>query len=263
MVPPWVPDPAPAPNSEPDASPDAAPDQTPAPSATPSPVAPAGRFGGARLSLGRFAQSGNENALRQGLGRYVRGGYGGAATTARRFGGTARTANALFGALGGVPGGAITATGQPLDTEPLRGRTAQEVIDAVIEAVRPVDGTQDGEAARAALGDALSELLKQDPGLDLLNLTQEQRELAVERYVAIDVYRRFDLDLGKHIRGKAPSATVALSRLKQAKQYIKQSVAASFRKLRDAGRTMTGGGVSRVVKSALEEAFRVFEVYAE
>lgn len=137
------------------------------------------------------------------------------------------------------------------------------MIDAVIEAVRPVDGTQDAEAARAALSDALSELLKQFPELDLLNPTAEQRELAVERYVAIDVYRRFDLDLGKHIREKAPSATVALSRLKQAKDYIKQTVAASFRKLHEAGRTMTTGGVARLVRAALSETFRVFEAYAE
>lgn len=79
----------------------------------------------------------------------------------------------------------------------LAGRSAKEVIDAVVEAVRPADGTQDAEASRAAINDALSELLTIFPDADLLNLNDEQRQLAIQRFVAIDVYRRFALDLGK------------------------------------------------------------------
>ena len=79
---------------------------------------------------------------------------------------------------------------------------------------------------------------------------------------ALDVYRRFDLDLGKSIREKAPSATAALSRLKQAKDYIKEAVAASFRRLREAGRAMTTGQVGQVVRDALRDTFEVFEGYA-
>lgn len=260
MVPPWVPD---ASNEGPQAPTSGEGPVPPAEQPVPVPVAPAGRFGSARRALGRFVQGGDAQQLRRGVGRYVRDGYGGSATAARRLGGTARTASALFSALGGSPGGAAGTTGRVFDAEHLRGHSAQEIIDSVIEAVRPVDGTQDAEASRAALSDALSELLKQFPEIDLLNPTPEQREVAVERYVAIDVYRRFELDLGKHIREKAPSVTVGLSRLKQAKDYIKQTVSAAFRKLRDAGRTMTTGGVSRLVRSALTEACRVFEAYAE
>lgn len=263
MVPPWVPDAdadgdgAPAPPA-----PDA-PAPSPAPAPESAPIAPAGRFNGARRALGRYVQTGDPAALRRGVGRYVKVGYGGSAGASRRFGGTARTANRLFSVLGGDPGQGGHTHGQFLDAEPLRGGSAQQLIDAVIEAVRPVDGTQDAEAARGALSESLSELLKQFPDVDLLNPTAEQREIAVERFVALDVYRRFDLDLGKHIREKAPSATVALTRLKQAKGYIRQTIGAAFRKLRDAGRTMTGGAVARLVRAALAEAFRVFEGYAK
>jgi hypothetical protein len=201
--------------------------------------------------------------MRRSLGHYVRRGYGGAATAARRFGGTAATADALDGALATVATGQAAAPGSPLDPALLAGRSVEDVMDAVVEAVRPVDGTQDAEAERPSIRDALSELLTRYPDADLLNLEADQRAYAIERFAATDVYRRFDLDLGKALRDKAPSAVTALSRLKQVKDYVKETVAAAFRRMRDAGRAVTAGRVNQIVRDALRDTFEVFEGYSE
>jgi hypothetical protein len=74
---------------------------------------------------------------------------------------------------------------------------------------------------------------------------------------------RFELDVGKHLLERAPTATVAMSRLKQMRAYIAETVAASFRKLRDQGRILSPGGVARVVQAALRDTFEVFEGYEE
>jgi hypothetical protein len=184
----------------------------------------------------------------------------GRANAVKRFGGTASTAERLHGALSSIAGGQA-APGSPLDPALLAGRSAREVIDAIVEAIRPIDGTQDAEASRCAIKDALSELLTMFPEADLRNLTEEQRTTVVERFVAIDVYQRAMLDLGKVIQAKAPTATVALSRLKEVKDYIKQTVAAAFRKLRSVGHALTTGHVNQVVRAALYETFKVFEEY--
>lgn len=267
MVPSWTPDP---PANEPiggelgtDAPTDAEPRAPQVAPPTPAPVAPPARFLGVRRALGDFARSGDSRDMRRSLGHYVRTGYGGSGTATRRFGGTAATAGALGGALARVAAGQPAAPGSPLDPALLAGRNAQEVMDAVVEAVRPVDGTQDAEAERAAIRDALSELLTKFPEADLLNLEPEQRAFAIERFTAIDVFRRFELDVGKTIVEKAPSAVTALSRLKEVREYVKQSVAAAFRKLRNAGRSLTSGRISQVVRDALRETFDVFEGYAE
>ncbi len=280
MVPPWVPDPVapkspqappdgdaaapPAgngPNGKPPVGPNQSAPQQP-PQALPSPTAPAARFSGARQNLGNFARGGDQRDMRRGIRDYVRKGYGGGARAVRRFGGTAATAGALYGALSSGGGGQAAAPGSPLDPALLAGRSAREVIDAVIEAARPADGTQDAEASRAAIKDALSELLTVFPEADLLNLTEDQRAAAIEMFVAIDVYRRAALDIGKTIQDKAPTATVGLARLKEVKEYIKQTVAAAFRKLRAAGDRISTGRVNQVVRAALGEAFLVFEGYA-
>lgn len=265
MVPPWVPDPTDDdtpydPNAPPvDSERPQDPGSEPKPSVPISPIAPPRRFGSVRSSLGNFARTGDAADLRRGLGHYVRTGYGGSGTAVRRLGGTASTAGALYNALSGQ----LTAPDSPLDPTLLAGRSAEDVMNAVIEAVRPIDGTQDAEAGRAAIRNALSELLTLYPNADLLNLNDEQRAFAIERYVASDVYRRFDLDVGKTIREKAPSATTALSRLKQVRDYIKQTVAASFRKLRNAGRQINAGRIGSLVRDALKETFEVFEGYSE
>jgi hypothetical protein len=281
MVPPWVPDPVPT-NQPPEgngAGPtdggsqngqqnpgqnQPSPQTAPTAAAPPHPyaIAPAGRFGGARRSLGSFASGGSSRDMRRGLRHYVRSGYGGRGIAVRRFGGTASTAGALYGALSSVAGGQAPSVGSPLDPVLLAGRSAREIMDAVVEAARPVDGTQDAEAARAAIKDALSELLTTFPEADLLNLTEDQRGFAIEHFVAIDVYRRFQLDLGKTIQDQAPTATAALARLKEIKNYIKETVAAAFRKLRAAGSRVTTTRVNEFVRSALGEAFQVFEEYA-
>jgi hypothetical protein len=229
-----------------------------------SPMAPTGRFRGTRLNFGKFSSGGGGGSgrhMQRGLRDYIRKGYGGRQNAVRRFGGTASTAGSLYGALSSVAAGQPAAPGSPLDRALLAGRSAREVMDAIVEAVRPADGTQDAEAGRRAIKDALSELLTMFPDADLLNLTEDQRATAIERYVAIDVYQRAMLDIGKAIQAKAPTATVALSRLKDVKDYIKQTVAAAFRKLRSAGHWVTTGHVSHLVRAALDETFRVFEEY--
>ena len=266
MVPPWVPDiPLPAAPSEggiPEGAPTDGDDESTPPNTEPRrpiPIAPARRFGDTRRSLGEYAHSGDRNSMRRGVGRYIRGGYGGSSTATRRFGGTAQTAGALYSALSGE----YATPGNQLDPVLIAGRSADDVMDAVVEAVRPVDGTQDTEASRAAIKDALSEVLTKFPDADLLNLEDQQREFAIERYIAADVFRRFDLDVGKKIRDMAPSATTGLSRLKEVRDYIKETVAASFRKLRDAGQRMVAGRITQMVQNALRETFKVFEGYAE
>jgi hypothetical protein len=274
MVPPWTP---PAPANDPPAGAPPADGGEPAPGeqdgapppasaaapAEPVPIAPPARFAGARRSLGDFARTGDVRDLRRGVGHYVRTGYAGSGTATQRFGGTAATAGALGGVLANSAAGQPAAAGSPLDPALLAGRSVGEVMDAVVEAVRPGDGTQDAEAERAAIRDALSELLTRYPDADFLNLDAEQRVFAIERFTAIDVFRRFELDLGKTIVEKAPSPATALARLKQARDYVKETVAASFRKLRDAGRTLNAGRISQVVRDALRETFDVFEGYAE
>lgn len=228
----------------------------------PPPIAPPRRFGGARLNLSRFASSGDRREMRRALRHYVRKGYGGAGTATRRMAGTARTAGDLYGALSTLARG-DAAPGSVLDPALLAGKSAQDVMDAVVEAVRPVDGTLDSEASREAIKYALSELFTRFPDAILLVLTEEQRNFVIERYVARDVYARVVLDLGKTMLEKAPTPRDALARLKEVYDYVRETISAAFRRIRDAGQQMRADRISQIAQAAVQETFTVFADYAE
>ncbi len=236
--------------------------QQPAPLTTrPVPIAPRGRFAPARRDIGSFGRTGSTDDMRRGVGHYARKSLGGSGTAAARFGGTAQTAGTLYGALSALSSGETAAPGSPLDLALLQGRSADEVIDAVVEAVRPIDGSQDTEASRYAINDALSDVLAHFPDADLLNLSEEQKLFAIECYIGLDVFERFDLDVGKHLRENASSVAAALSRFREVKIYIRETVAASFRDMLSGSQTLNAHQINNIVRSALQEAFEVFEDY--
>ena len=164
------------------------------------------------------------------------------------------------------PAHAATGTdaGARLDRALLSGRSANEIMDAVVEAVRPVDGTQDAEASRTAIKGCLSEVLVRFPDANLLDLSEEQRTFAIELYVALDVFQRFALDLGKTIQDKAPTASAALGRLREVKDYVKETVSSAFRRLEScSANSKRRPRVSQIVQRALLDALQVFEQYSE
>ena len=255
MVPPWADDlsPEPGDRNEPPSDEDGNPAEPPA-----VPVASPARFRDARRNLGSFTRTGDRRGLRRSLGYYVTHGYGGAGTLTRRLSGTASTA----GCLGGVLLSGLRPDGTALRNLALSAATDVNVVmDAIVETVRPTDGTQDAEASRKAIRDALSDLLDRFPDADLLALDDSQRSFVIERYVALDVYNRFCLDMLKTIMAKAPDQTTALARLKQVRSFITETVAASFRTVRDRGVPTTTSNIVNLTKQALAETFSVFEEY--
>jgi len=201
--------------------------------------------------------------LRRGVGHYFKKGYGGGGTATKRFRGTARTAGSLFGALSSGAGAARTPERDVLEHVCRSGGSPESIVTALVEVLRPIDGSQDAEASRKSLADALSEFLARSPDADLLNLTDEQRMSIVSRYVSLDVYGRFFLDVGKAIIDKAPSITAGVSRLREAKEYIRETIVAAFNKFAAAGATLTSGRVTALVSTALRDAIDVFQGYAE
>jgi hypothetical protein len=270
MVPPWVPE-LPAtgadltetndqPGSDQAAPNGASSDGSSAAASAVIPIAPARHLSATRRSIGGFFHDGDPNKMRRGIAQYVRKGYGGKEIAVRRLGGTIRTAGALYNALAPVSDRLPGAPGGALDRELLVGKSAREVIRAVIEVVRPVDGTLDSEASRMALADALSELLDRFPEANLLDLSDEERRFVVERYVSRDVFRRYQLVIGQAVLEKAPTAAAAVQRLKQVREYVREVVAASFRRLFDAGVMLTNGKITQIVRTALHDAMEVFEL---
>lgn len=175
--------------------------------------------------------------------------------------GTATTAGGLYGVLNALSTGTAAPPGISLNSASLAGRSQREIADAITDALRPVDGTQDSEAARDSVARALSELLEADPNADLTALTQGQIELVVEAYIANDLSQRVELDVGNAILDKAPNYATGADRLNEMKDYIRQEVARAFRARAELGQTMDRQSAAKLSSEVLRDTFDVFESY--
>ena len=250
LVPPWVPEPGGGDVSGPGSA---------QPSST-VPVAPSARFGGARQALHEFAQSGSTTSLRHGLGRYVSRGLGGGQTAAQRMGGAAVRSGALYGALRTLTG-SPTPDALPFDALALAGSSAREVIDAIVQFVSPLAGLQDAESSQHAISAALSDLLAEYADVDLGALSPDQIDWVVERHLVYEIHNRVQLDVGKSVLDKAPNLAAAMRRLDEVRAYIQETVAASFRRCRERGRSLTTAEATKMAKEVLGDTFAVFEEY--
>ncbi|MCZ7663810.1 MAG: hypothetical protein M5U22_13165 [Thermoleophilia bacterium] len=126
----------------------------------------------------------------------------------------------------------------------------------------PLDGSQDAEASQHAISEALSDLLE-DANVDLGALTSEEIDWVLERHLVYEIHYRVQLDIGKAVLNNAPSPIAAMRRLDEIRDYIKETVAATFRKHRANGSPLTTAQATRMANEVLEDTFTVFEVYAQ
>jgi len=226
-------------------------------------VAPAGRFRGTRFNLGQYASSGSDTSMKRGLRHYVRSGLGGSKRASQRMARTARNAGTLFGVLHALSMGTTSPIDLGIEVAKLAGRPAREIVDRIAIALSPSDGTLDSEANRQSITQAFSEFLKREPDADLTHLSEQQIELVMELYIANDICGRIELDVGKTILEKAPSVVTAMQRLEQMYNYVRQCVAACFRKLRlkMESTILSQREAIHLTSQIIQNTFNVFEGY--
>lgn len=259
LVPPWVNPVVPPADGQSPPMPSAG--GQPEPSTNPG-LAPPRRFASARTSLGRFAATGSSEDLRRGLGHYVKTGLGGSSTAAKRFAGTARVAGAWYAALSNRRGESGS-SGTSTESQQLSSRTATALIAAIIDSVRSVDGTLDSESNRVAMADSLADLYAQSPEVDVTALPEADRLFLIERFLAYDVYYRLMLDIGMAIQQKAPSIAEEMTRKKEIRDYVRETISARFRDLRSSLSVLSEMSISRVASGAMRATFQVFEDYIQ
>lgn len=256
--PPTAPSPQTPPSPNPQVPPQPDLQSQPEPQQPPEPSAP-GRWRGVRTSLGKFGGGGEDRGrhLRRGLGHYSRSGMGGSGNAARRMGGSAKAASSLHSALTALANGEPLPQELGIDLQTLAGLSPADFADALVDAIRPLDGTQDAEATRDSVARALAEMLDQDA--DITSLTPQQVDQVTASTLGYDVALRIELDVGKAIIAKAPTKGEGLERLQEMKDYVREVVSAQYAAERGSAGTVGRAAVERISRSAIQQAFEVFE----
>jgi hypothetical protein len=184
----------------------------------PSPPAPSIPFRRFRGRLNRYVDTGDRNDARSAIGSWVNTSRGGARFATQRLSRAIRSGGAAFAALHRAATGSAPLPGE-LDVLTLAGLPADIAVDRIVDAYCP-PGILDEDALRAALGEALAELVAEADTFDPAAVDENAVRVAMLRFVAELVFVSVTLDSGDAFTGAAP--TVAIQRENDLRALIRE-----------------------------------------
>jgi len=222
-------------------------------------TAPPGRFGGARRAMGSYARTGDSQYLGRALGHYSRQGSGGANAAASRMRVTTRAGAELFSFLNAISQGASPQAKQWVDALRQTNPSSDDVIDAIVRELSPPGGSADEESLRDSMCFALSDLVREDPTIDPLNMSPNNIWELLKGYLATEITNRVCFDLGPIFERAAIDATTAVYREQQMRLFIKNEVGANLEVLQQTSPNPTRAQLNELLRETLKLTFEIFE----
>lgn len=230
----------------------------PPPAGSPG-VAPPGRYRDARRELRRYIETGNRGSLGKALGHYSRRGSGGAAAVASRMRASSKAGAGLFSMLSAAASRSNPAISQWVDALRNSGATADDIANAIVQELSPSGGSADEESLRDSMAVALSDLMQNNPGIDLLSLGQDDIWALMDFFLAAEVANRVCFDMGQAFERANVEPLVAVQREREMREFIRSEVTAAVRDLRTANPNPSQAQMENLMQEAVRTTFQVFE----
>ena len=222
----------------------------------PMALAPQARFREARLNLFRYLSYGKTKDLKKSISHYVNKGLGGASHATSRMRVPIAASVALWSALQDF-----------IDRE---SEGHDEWIDRVLKSevrllalqtelsklIVPEGGILDEESCRDSIAYALSEFQRENPEIDILQITEESIFIILELFFTQEVFCRYLLDIGQKIEGV--DAYKMVSTEKEIRQYIRATLSVKIRTTTKRVGRHSKLEMSNIVTATLQETFVVF-----
>lgn len=227
--------------------------------AGPTGNAPPSRYGDARREFGKFARTGNTQHLRNAVGHYSRRGSGGASAAASRMRASTSAGAALFSFLNAVSQGTSAEARQWVDALRATNPSAEDVVDAIVRELASPGGSADEESFRDAMDSALSELIKEDPTIDPLNMGVNDIWELMKGYLATEAANRICFDLGPIFESSQLDPRTAVIREREMRRFLKNEIGTHVDLLRGNSTNPTRFQLEGILQEALKMTFELFE----
>jgi len=234
-------------------------DGDPIPPAGAPGVAQPARYAEARRELKKFIKTGNTDNLRDAIGHYSRKGSGGAGAASTRMRAATRAGAELFSFLSAVSQGASVEARQWVQDLQSASPTADDVVDAIVRELSPPGGSADEEALRDSMASALTELLLENPGIDLMHLDASNIWELMKNYLTSEVTHRLCFDLGPLLESAKVDPTTAVQREREMRLFIKLEIGEHLDLLRGTSPNPTRAQLDGILQETLKMTFELFE----
>lgn len=234
-------------------------DSEPVPPTGASGVAQPARYMEARRELKKYIKSGNTDHLRDAIGHYSRKGSGGASAASTRMRASTRGGAELFSFLNAVSQGASAEARQWVQDLQSKNPTADDVVDAIVRELSPPGGSADEEALRDSMASALTELVIENPDIDLMHLQTSDIWELMKSYLASEVAHRLCFDLGPLLESAKVDPVTAVQREQDMRIFIKEEVGAHLDLLRESRTNPSRSDLDAIFQETLKMTFELFE----
>ncbi|WP_241133626.1 Qat anti-phage system associated protein QatB [Achromobacter insuavis] len=234
-------------------------DGEPVPPEGASGTAQPARYAEARRELRKFIKNGNTDNLRDAIGHYTRKGSGGAAAASTRMRASTRAGAELYSFLNAVSQGASAEARQWVQDLQRGNPTADDVVDAIVRELSPPGGSADEEALRDSMASALTELVIENPGIDLMHLQTSDIWELMKSYLASEVAHRLCFDLGPLLESAKVDPVTAVQRERDMRIFIKEEIGAHLDLLRDSKPSPSRSDLDAIFQETLKMTFELFE----
>lgn len=234
-------------------------DGEPVPPKGASGTAQPARYAEARRELRKFIKNGNTDHLRDAIGHYTRKGSGGAGAASTRMRASTRAGAELYSFLSAVSQGASAEARQWVQDLQKGDPTADDVVDAIVRELSPPGGSADEEALRDSMASALTELVIENPGIDLMHLQTSDIWELMKSYLASEVANRLCFDLGPLFESAKVDPVTAVQRERDMRVFIKEEIGAHLDLLRDSKPNPSRSDLDAIFRETLKMTFELFE----
>lgn len=222
-------------------------------------LAPARRFGNARRYLSEYIKRGSRDSLKKAAGSYSRSGMGGASNVAKRMSVSTSVGAGIFDFLQGVRDSSNPQIRDWVNQLTSKNLSAYEVADEIINQIISIGGSLEEESCRTSIALAISDLIKIDPHIDLMNMNDSTIWTIIEFFTANEAFNRLYLDIGQRFESAEYSPKEVVSRMNEMREYLKSEISAQIQKLKTNVTNPTKDAINKLLQTALKTTFEVFE----
>jgi hypothetical protein len=173
---------------------------------------------------------------------------------------SATSAGRAYNVLSRIADGTATPAELGFDPTLLAGSPLDDIVDALVDAICANATTLDDSAGRAAVDEALSEVLGENPDLDPLAMPPDHIREVWLRTLAYHVFEDFMLDLGAGLqRGAAGNAVLFNNRKIEIRMFMLEIYREQSQLIDAQGAHLDRASSDRIAREVNSQVFQVFE----
>lgn len=217
------------------------------------------RFKDAKIALTGFIKSGGESGFRKAQSNYVKKGLGGPILAARRMKASANASAALFQFLSSIISKEDQAVNEWVREISARELSPKELQIEMIKFAVPEGGSIDEASIETSMTRAFTELLIENPDVNLLDIDEDFIWVLIEKYYVHEIFNRLYQDIGQYFEISNLSSKEIISREDSIRTYIREDVRASIRDIRSKEK-FTKQNTQQIFLKIFQ---RVYEIFGE